>query len=180
MDHDLVIQETGSLTVQNDSPVLEIQDNQSILVIPTPMPQVIDRRPVVVIQSRGIQGPTGLPGTGAQLQLRAGSSISAYKVLVVIGGLVYQADPTDLTQIGRFVGVSSNGGAPGDLINIAYTGTLPGGSWTADVAFYAGANGALSTLPDSIGAGPRWLLFLGTSVNTDTIVLTPGVQIQRG
>lgn len=117
----------------------------------------------------GVQGPPGPPGDGSGSQALAGETISAYGVVVLIGGLVYKANYTDSSHGSLVAGIATNSADPGSSVNICHSGIVEGGTFPADSLLYVGADGDLSATP--LGVGATWKKRIGVSQGTDKIFI---------
>lgn len=168
-----IIQEELTLKVQAEQTSLEVPGTQTTLEItgPSHTLEILDQRPRLIVNS---PGPTGVAGSTAYV-LTAGEVITAYRAVVLLGDMLYLADPTDLSHVGHFVGVARNSALVGEEVAVMYVGPLTGGSFTQDARYYLGLGGILSTSPTAVGA--LWRLFLGTAKDSSTLILTPGPPI---
>lgn len=156
--------ETILINEEVDEVTLIIEDNDIVLE------EVEDD--VVVIEASGDQGPAGAPGTN-YLSLIAGENIDGYQVVVLIGGLLYKADPTNASHAPYVVGLSTNSALAGSVVIVAQAGLVSGGSFTIGQLYYAGENGAIST--SYRGAGFAWGKPIGVGEDTDSIVISLGI-----
>lgn len=106
----------------------------------------------IIIQEPGPKGDPGTPGTGGgggstTETAIAGETISVYSAIVVIDGLAYKADPTNIEHVNRVVGVAIQSATSGNSINYRSIGDVSGGSVNDNANYFVGANGQLSTLP---------------------------------
>ncbi|MBX9669379.1 MAG: hypothetical protein K2X93_17270 [Candidatus Obscuribacterales bacterium] len=114
------------------------------------------------------------PASSLVTELRgtAGETISAHKVLVLVDGELFHADPTDIAHIGLIVGVSVSAANIGEEVRYLQAGELTGGSFAEGERYYVGLAGALSTTPLAVGA--VWRKFIGVSKSTTVLVMSPG------
>jgi hypothetical protein len=127
----------------------------------------------ITVVTVGYQGPPGT-GTGGGSET-AGTSISADTAVVLIGGLLYPANPTNLAHAGKVIGVASQSGLVGATINYQFAGEVAGGSWTQDSFYFVGLNGVLSTTPNASGA--VWSQLIGYAKSSSVLVVNTGQPV---
>ena len=148
-----------------------------IVVIPGPPVQAIKVAGGPPGQE-GPPGPEGPAGPGAGFVGTAGANLSGGIAAVEISGLIYPADPTDITHASRVVGITTGAASSGNPVNIAQAGELDGESYaSANAAMYIGLNGILSPTQEAPGA--VWFMRVGTTKTTTSliIVLQPPIQL---
>lgn len=123
----------------------------------------------------GTQGPPGVGQGASGGTAIAGEVISADKVVILSGGKLYHADPTNIAHAGKVVGIASQSGAMGAPIMYQQAGEVPGGSYTQDSFYFLGLNGALSTTQNASGAVFSQLI--GYAKTTSVFVVQMGQPV---
>lgn len=171
-----VLSPVGALAVGGGNPetINVTTDPQAITVLGS--------EPLSVVQiQQGVPGQQGPPGTGATITALAGATISAGIAVVLIGGLLYPADPTNLSHACAVVGISTTSGTTGNPIDVASAGELDGESYPeSDMIMYVGLNGILSINPVALGAVWQMRVGLTKSRSALIIVLQPPINISAG
>lgn len=126
---------------------------------------------VLIAGEQGPAGPPGNSGTGAPLQGICGVAIGAFQAVCLVGGLLYPADTTNTSLAPFFVGVSTQSGLAGSVVEYIQFGDLFSGSFSPGDRYYIGTNGFLSTIR---AAGATWLKVMGVGKTASTIVLDFG------
>lgn len=128
---------SSTLVVADKTSLTVLADNPTALVL-------ADKSPPITVLA-GVQGPKGVSGSSS-FQLTAGANLGGNRV--VTGAAAY-ADNTDLTSIGRAIGVTQGAAVEGDSVSIAATGELDGFSGlTVNQPVYLSVNGTITqTLP---------------------------------
>lgn len=117
------------------------------------------------------QGPAGPPGTGAGLTIEAGTTITANTVVVMVNGLLYPADITNLTHAPRVIGMAIETIDAFNNCTVQQTGELDGfEGLTVGQRYYVGASGVLSSSP-SIEES-TWQKYIGSAKTATSLILT--------
>lgn len=130
---------------------------------------------LVSIGTQGPVGPRGASGTTSNQSGTCGENISAYKVLALRNGLLYHADPTNVEDVSKVIGVSTQSALTGQTVEYVQFGDLSGGVFTANTRYYLGFGGALSTQP--VANGAAWRKSIGISKSSSVISLNMGPSI---
>jgi len=126
----------------------------------------------------GPVGPQGIPGPAGSSQFIgiAGENINVYRAVVSIGGLIFHADPFNLLHAKFVVGISAQSTLLGNSLNVQQVGEISGGSFSADVRYLVGTNGALvGTLP----FGALWTkqVAIGLDATSLIVELEPSIVL---
>jgi len=67
---------------------------------------------------------------------------------MINGGQVKYYDPTDVSNLGKTLGITDSGVTVGGSVNIITEGTIMNYGWglTQDAVYYAGINGTITTI----------------------------------
>ena len=103
------------------------------------------------------------------IQLSAGTTISATTAIAAINVLLYPANSSDINQFNNVLGMSTNGGAAGTLISFQQTGIigLPSWNFTPGNPVFVGTTGPVTQTPPTSG----FLQILGTALTSKTMIL---------
>ena len=95
----------------------------------------------------GISAWNDLDGVNQDIfSYTAGEAIGGDKVVVIKSGEVFLFDPTDITHLGRVVGISANSAVLGDPVTIVTDNNQSTGLTLTDGAIYfGGASGTITT-----------------------------------
>lgn len=144
--------------------------NDVIEVVETSIGIVVVDEPSIEYVEIGIQGPRGVagipgPAGGAALQFIAGSDLGGNRV--VTGASTY-ADNTDLTTIGRAIGLTQGAAAIGEPVNIVTIGELDGffGLITNDPVYLSTDGTTTQTVPTT-----GYIQRIGVAISTTKISL---------
>ena len=143
-------------------------DNTITVVVPAP-PEVI---------TIGIQGPPGPSGGGAIISGVCGVAIAAGIACILQNGSLYPADPTNVTIVGLYVGISTEAGLSGDTIQIAQLGHVVTSGLTQGDRYFVGLLGVLSTTP--VASGAAWMRYIGTAQSSTSLILVSSISIVLG
>lgn len=151
-------------------------DDITVVVQPTPIQVTVEPQniEVTIAGTQGPQGPPGPSGSGGG-QASAGETISGHTLVVMINGLLYEADPTNAAHGPLVVGVASQSGTTGALINFTQVGVVTGGSFVQGQRYFAGLNGVLSTSPQAPGA--VWMKSIGLAEDSTDLIVNMGPTI---
>lgn len=122
----------------------------------------------------GTQGPPGPPGQGATIMGLAGVPITAFQAVVMIEGLFYPADPTNVDHASVFAGITTNSGSGDTVINVATSGEIDGLEALSG-RYYVGLAGTISN--NVIAAQATWLKSLGYAKSDTALILLPGPSV---
>lgn len=128
--------------------------------------KVIVRQPTTVITSIGLPGMQGQQGeSGGTIQLIAGINLGGNRV--VTGNSTY-ADNTELSTIGRAIGVTQGAAVAGDPVGVVLLGELDGFfGLTVNEPVYLSVSGTTTqTLPTS-----GYIQRIGVAISTTKILL---------
>jgi len=118
-----------------------------------------------------------IPQSAPALQLPASVTISANTAVAVVNGQLVPAQSGVAAQLGNVVGISSNGGQTGTLIDVQQSGemSLSSWNWVLGQPVYVGPNGPLTQTPPSSG----FLQVVGVplSATSISIGLQPPISI---
>jgi len=128
---------------------------------------LIQQDEVTNILTEGLQGPPGLPG--GTLYGTAGANIMAYQILVLLAGLIYPADPTDILHVGFVVGVARTSALTGQPVQYQVAGELTGASGLTAGRAYIGLSGVISPTPKAVGSA--WRQQVGVVESSSKLVL---------
>lgn len=128
----------------------------------------IQEQPVAII-SVGTQGPQGIQGPagsgGGSSSATAGATIFSGRAVVIIDDLMYPADPTNTTHGAAVVGIANQSGIAGATLTYIGAGLISGlSSYTANLRYFIGLSGVLSTAAEAPGA--VWTKLMGFSQTT--------------
>ncbi len=113
---------------------------------------------------QGIRGPIGLSGAGL-IELTAGMDVGGNRV--VTGSAEY-ADNTDLSTIGRIIGITVGAALSGSLVNIMANGELDGFyGLTVNEPVYLSTNGTITQALPTAG----YLQKLGVAISATSILI---------
>lgn len=151
-----------------DEPVnVRVQPDTNLTLIEESINVRIDGDDVRVSEV-GFIGPPGPPGYGQAAVVgtaECGANVSFLTVLVLIGGLVYPADPTNAAHLGKVVGVSRQSALLGGDVEYVLSGEIISATATLDGEYYVGLGGALSQTQVAVGAS--WTQAVGKGINSD-------------
>lgn len=121
-------------------------------------------------------GPTAPTVVTDVIEVVAGEAITSFTPIAIISGLAYKLDSSDATHTYAYAGFSQNGVAIGGTVLIQQIGLLnkPGWGLTANIPYYAGADGAID-VSDS-PAGFVFRKIVGISTDTETMMILQGIQ----
>lgn len=126
---------------------------------------------VVQVQEglRGPQGPQGVPGAGNSISITATSPIGGNRAVRGDGlGSVAYADSSDVTHIGKCIGITMNAASIGETLEIAISSEITEPSWNWAIGpIYLGVNGLLTQTVPSTGFVQR----IGTAVSATRVVV---------
>jgi hypothetical protein len=158
--------ETTFIKVIQEPSLIEVINQPNFITVPG----------IAEIITIGTQGPPGPPGTGAFFQVIAGEDITAFTVVVIVNGLLYQADPTNAAYGPLVAGIATIGGIAGQSINVVQEGEIDGMTGlVTDARYYAGTNGALSTSPTVMSFA--WRRSMGVAKSTTQFIILPAPSI---
>lgn len=130
-----------------------------------------ETRSSITIAEQGVQGP---PGAGQLGFATAGEPISVYSVVVSSSdGKAYLADPTNLAQAGKVLGLATQSASTNSSFEYASVGTVSGGLWTPGQLYFVGLAGALSSTPRPVGA--LWIQSIGVGKTSSSLNVSPGL-----
>jgi hypothetical protein len=154
--------------VEGTVTISSLLGDSTVTVIPGPI-QVV---------SIGAQGPAGPPGSGSAVTAQCGVNIAAGIACVLVGGLLYPADPTNVTLAGLYVGISTEAGLTGHLITVNQLGQLNTTGLTVGSRYFVGLLGVLSTTPLAVGS--TWMRYIGTAQSSTSLILVSSISIVLG
>jgi hypothetical protein len=105
------------------------------------------------------------------LQLTAPSGISAYRAAADVAGAAQLADSSDVSQVGRVLGIVTAAAVPGSLATVQFAGqvTFNGWNWDLTKPVFLGLAGALTqTAPNS-----GFAQVMGTPISSTTLLVEP-------
>lgn len=141
-----------------DTVVLPAQDQTVAVEVPG----------LVYVVADGVQGPEGIPGpegpqgpagpagpdgTSAVTKVAAGAIGGQRVVIGNTDGTVRYADATDLTDLGRVLGVTQTAAADGEPVNVIVRGYYeePTWTWNTTLPLYVGSNGLITQTAPTVG-----------------------------
>lgn len=142
--------------------------SEPIKIIIQPLVTQLVLKDPIRIRTVGTVGPMGPPGFGQQAVVgtaECGANVNFLTALVLISGLVYPADPTDSSHLGKVVGVSRQSALLGNDVEYVLAGEVPSATATLDGEYYVGLGGALSQTQVAVGA--VWTQAMGKGVDSD-------------
>lgn len=110
------------------------------------------------------------------IEVEAGEAITSFTPVVIISGLAYKMDSSDVSHKYAYAGFSQNGVSAGDLVLIQQIGLLTKSGWglTPNVPYYSGADGAISTSDEPAGFVFRKIV--GISTDSNTMMISQHIQ----
>lgn len=170
------------VTITQVSRAIIVEEDNTTNIVTSLNPSVVvveGSSPSITISGIGIQGPSGPPGTGGYSEAIAGTSISVYQVIVQGNdGKAYVADPTNISHVGKVLGVAIQSATNNNSLQYVSTGTINGGSWTPGTLYFVGVSGILSSSPIAVGA--RWSQFIGTGKSSTSFNVGLGIPVVVG
>ena len=86
-------------------------------------------------------------GGGTIITIPAGEPINGFHAIMLKDGQAFIYDPTDISNLNRYVGISLNASITGDDVRIQLDGTIATGyNFTEGADLYSASNGALTTV----------------------------------
>lgn len=167
-----VIEIINTVEVSDNQNTVEVLQQDNVVEV-TSFGSVIEVTEVnnfIEVTSVGLQGSIG-PSGGSAYSVVTGEVINAYQGVVLIGGQAFIADITDISHIGRFIGLARQTVNSGFPIDIQYTGKISGGLFIPGSRYYLGLNGILTTNPEPPGA--LWTMIVGVAESSSDLILTP-------
>lgn len=153
-----------------------VVNTQGSTVVREPSTSIVTATREVLTVAAGVQGPQGPPGIAGSLSASVcGENISAYQVVVLISGLLYRADSSNLSHPSFVVGVATQSGTTGGTITYIQNGEVSGGSFIAGQRYFAGTSGALTTTAPTTG----WLKSIGVAESSSDLIVEMGPTIIR-
>lgn len=146
-----------------------------ITVIQQPRSNIVILPGPTRILNIGTQGPSGPAGSGSEITGICGANISIGTACVLVDGLLYPADPTNLSQSGLYVGVALTSGTTSQSITVAQLGTVSTSGLSAGSRYFVGLLGILSTTPIAVGA--NWMRYVGTAQSSSALILVSSVSV---
>ncbi|MGA2433931.1 MAG: hypothetical protein ABSG25_01460 [Bryobacteraceae bacterium] len=129
----------------------------------------------VSILFQGPAGPQGPAASGVYSKI-TGEDIGGDRVVIIdIDGLLYYADQTNLYDIDKILGITTQAGIQGTMIKVQGSGEMvePSWSWDMTLPIYLGVNGLLTQiLPTS-----RFLLEMGFPSSPISMIIKIGTPI---
>lgn len=173
--NNVVTEQSNTTVTVEQGPNVVVQGNTVTVINRAPNTQIAVVPGPTKIVTLGIQGPAGPPGAGSLIQQQCGTNIATGTVVISSGGLLYPADPTNLTHANAVVGVTTQAGITGQTINVAQGGEISLLGINQDAQYFVGLNGILSTTKIAIGAVWFRYVGLGNVINSLLVVNTPSV-----
>jgi hypothetical protein len=171
----MIVEPTQIVVIQQPQTNIQVQSSGGLQVLQPPDTSVIISPGPMQILDVGTQGPAGPAGSGSEITGTCGITIAAGKACVLVDGLLYPADPTDVSQAGLYVGVSLTGGTMGQTITVAQLGVATTSGLIAGDRYFVGPSGALSTNPIAVNA--TWMRYIGTAQSSSTLILVSSVSV---
>ena len=123
----------------------------------------------------GSPGTPGEPGAGISGSALTGEDIIIYRVVALVGGFMYHADPTNINHAGKVIGVASQSCSSGGLCTYQQVNELSGGSFSSGSLYWAGLTGALSTSPTPPGG--VWKQRIGVAKSPGVLLINLGEPV---
>ena len=117
-----------------------------------------------------IESYGGLTST-AGITETAGENLSGHQAVILDASDAFRADASDVTHLGRVIGLTVTSASIGASVTIATSGRVPepSWSWTPDFPIYVAMSGALTQTPPTYLSGVRWLQVIGFAVDATTM-----------
>lgn len=130
----------------------------------------------VTLTSTGPRGATG-PAGGSEVTATAGETLSAGRVVVIIGGQAFYFQPATSAHLGMAYGITTTSATTGNQVSIQIGGVVTDGAFSAltEGQVWVGANGVVqSALPGS-GILQKAGIYLGS----DNLKIDFSIQVQQ-
>lgn len=110
------------------------------------------------------------------LVIEAGEDIISHTPIAIISGLAYKFDSSNAAHVYNYAGFSIIDSDTGENAHIQQLGLLTKAGWglTANVPYYAGADGTITTSDSPAGFVFRKIV--GVSVSTETMMISQNIQ----
>lgn len=170
-DCSVILKSQPTITVLRNVPDdYRIGSSQETTTILQSLPQSCRITTIGIQGLTGPTGPIGPSGASALFEGTAGASILAFTAVVMVAGLLYPADPTDISHAGLVVGLAISSASVSDPVTVQVVGEVISGVFPSNSRMYIGLAGVLSTSPSAIGA--VWKKSIGLTKNVTTLVLS--------
>jgi hypothetical protein len=99
----------------------------------------------------------------------AGEALGGHRVVKVVGGEAFYADPADVVDAHLVTGVTVHAASMGGNVRVQILGHMEESSWSwdAEEPIYLGATGVLTQVPAAGGV----LVMVAVPVSSDTIII---------
>ena len=105
-----------------------------------------------VIIGEGSQGVPGIPGEGTAVYIIASIDLGGHRVVKSTDNGCAYADSSDISDIGKVLGITSSAYSSGSLATIHTSSEIIEPSWNfTPGAVYLGSNGLLTQIVPSVG-----------------------------
>lgn len=121
----------------------------------------------------GPQGVQGIPGIGSEASIvakPAGETIAKYRVLLLLSGVAYLANPSNTAHSHDVYGVALTDSTYGDSVDIRVAGEIvnPLWSWNVNLPIFLGSGGILT---QSVPAAPGFSMIVGFAATTQSMIV---------
>jgi len=144
----------AAIAIANDGPEITVTTTESTLTIGEVVVATVIGSASVEIVTVAQQGPQGVPGepVGSTIEYLAGETISALKVVVVIGDETFVADSSNSAHRGRVAGIATTAATIGNTGEVRSFGQMTDASWnwTGPLLFF-NSSGTLTETPPASG-----------------------------
>lgn len=102
-----------------------------------------------------------------KIYMQAGVDVGGHRLLMLSGGRAIYFDPTNINNINKFLGISTNASITDDNVGIVTKGLLINIGWglIPDATYFASSDGLISTTPILSGIN----LVVGIAIDSDTL-----------
>lgn len=130
---------------------------------------VEDKMQIIEIVTQGLQGAAGISG-GSYIPYTATTSISGHRVVCAsFNNTIIYADSSIKTLANSIIGITSNAGNIGDVINVQTSSTItePSWNWVQNLPIFCSINGLLTQIQPTVG----FSLIVATATSPTTILV---------
>lgn len=130
----------------------------------------------VTMTSTGPRGATG-PAGGSEVTATAGETLSAGRVVVIVGGEAFYFQPATTAHMGKAYGITTTSANAGNQVSIQIGGVVTDGAFSSltEGQVWVGANGVVQTSLPGTGILQKAGIYLGS----DKLKIDFSIQVQQ-